>query len=167
MQVTVTIHEPWLNRPEDLRRIMALLAGLEIPPPGSASASEPQGYDPRGHRGAVRPGRASPGPAVEPAGSGRRLGTAGGGPRRGRPEGRQAIAGLGVEADPRPEGGTDRLRQEEGAAFEDRGMDPAAGRGGVPVRPGAIVLDPIVLPTPRADAFRGGFPRIGVPAPSM
>jgi hypothetical protein len=45
MQVTVTIHEAWLVRPEDLRRVMALLAGLEIPPPGSASASEPQGYD--------------------------------------------------------------------------------------------------------------------------
>jgi hypothetical protein len=36
-----------LARPEDLRRAMALLAGLEVPPPGSASASEPQGYDPR------------------------------------------------------------------------------------------------------------------------
>jgi hypothetical protein len=45
MQVTVTIHEAWLTRPEDLRRVMALLAGLEVPPPGSAS--EPQDYDPR------------------------------------------------------------------------------------------------------------------------
>jgi hypothetical protein len=45
MKVTVTIHEAWLARPEDLKRIMALLAGLEVPPPGSAP--EPQGYDPR------------------------------------------------------------------------------------------------------------------------
>ena len=45
MQVTVTIHETWLARPEDLRRVLALLAGLEIPPPGSAS--EPPGYAPR------------------------------------------------------------------------------------------------------------------------
>ena len=30
MQVTVTIHEAWLARPEDLRRVMALLAGLEV-----------------------------------------------------------------------------------------------------------------------------------------
>jgi hypothetical protein len=35
MQVTVQIHEAWLARPEDLRRIMAFLAGLEIPPPGA------------------------------------------------------------------------------------------------------------------------------------
>ena len=34
MEVTVTIHEAWLARPEDLRRVMALLAGLEIPPSG-------------------------------------------------------------------------------------------------------------------------------------
>jgi hypothetical protein len=36
-------------------------------------------------------------------------------------------------------------------------MDAPAGRGGVSVRPGAI--DPITLPTPRADAFRAGLPR--------
>jgi hypothetical protein len=34
MQVTVQIHEAWLARPEDLRRVMALLAGLEDPPSG-------------------------------------------------------------------------------------------------------------------------------------
>ena len=33
MQVTVQIHEAWLARPADLRRVMALLAGLEVPPP--------------------------------------------------------------------------------------------------------------------------------------
>jgi hypothetical protein len=37
-------------------------------------------------------------------------------------------------------------------------MDAPAGRGGLPVRPGAIGLDPIVLPTPRADAFRARLP---------
>ena len=36
MEVTVTIHEAWLARPEDLRRVMALLAGLEAPPPSGA-----------------------------------------------------------------------------------------------------------------------------------
>jgi hypothetical protein len=36
-------------------------------------------------------------------------------------------------------------------------MDPPAGRGGVSVRPGAI--EPITLPTPRADAFRAGLPQ--------
>ena len=34
MEVTVTIHETWLARPEDLRRVLALLAGLEVPPSG-------------------------------------------------------------------------------------------------------------------------------------
>jgi hypothetical protein len=51
MQVTVTIHESWLARPEDLRRVLALLAGLEIPPPRAASAptARPtaEAYDPR------------------------------------------------------------------------------------------------------------------------
>ena len=51
MQVTVTIHEAWLARPEDLRRVMALLAGLEVPPPGPAptKAARPtaETYDPR------------------------------------------------------------------------------------------------------------------------
>jgi hypothetical protein len=35
-------------------------------------------------------------------------------------------------------------------------MDAAAGRGRLPVRPGAI--EPIILPTPRADAFRARLP---------
>ena len=33
MEVSVTIHEAWLARPEDLRKVMALLAALEGPPP--------------------------------------------------------------------------------------------------------------------------------------
>jgi hypothetical protein len=41
MEFTVQIHEAWLARPEDLRRVMVLLAGLEIPPP-SASAGPRQ-----------------------------------------------------------------------------------------------------------------------------
>jgi hypothetical protein len=39
MQVTVSIHEAWFARPEDLRRVMALLAGLEIPPPGAGTGT--------------------------------------------------------------------------------------------------------------------------------
>ena len=39
MQVTVSIHEAWFARPEDLRRIMTLLAGLEIPPPGTGTST--------------------------------------------------------------------------------------------------------------------------------
>ena len=52
MQVSVTIHEAWLARLEDLRRIMALLAGLEIPPLGSgprqtapAPVPDPEDYE--------------------------------------------------------------------------------------------------------------------------
>ena len=37
MQVTVSIHEAWFARREDLRRVLALLAGLEIPPPGTVA----------------------------------------------------------------------------------------------------------------------------------
>ena len=37
MQITVMIHETWLNRPDELRRLLALLAGLEIPPPGAVA----------------------------------------------------------------------------------------------------------------------------------
>jgi hypothetical protein len=37
MQVTVTIHEAWLARPENLRKVMALLASLEGPPPGAGT----------------------------------------------------------------------------------------------------------------------------------
>ena len=51
MQVTVSIHEAWFARPEDLRRIMTLLAGLEIPPPGTGTAARPvavaEPHDPR------------------------------------------------------------------------------------------------------------------------
>src|SRR5262249_18156451 len=47
MQVTVTIHEAWFARPEDLRRVMALLAGLEIPPPGTAARPIAAPHDPR------------------------------------------------------------------------------------------------------------------------
>ena len=59
MQINVTIHEAWLARPEDLRRVMALLAGLEVPPPGAgprqaAPAATPdpeddeESFDPEG-----------------------------------------------------------------------------------------------------------------------
>ena len=47
MQVTVSIHEAWFARPEDLRRVLALLAGLEIPPPGTAARPVAEAYDPR------------------------------------------------------------------------------------------------------------------------
>ena len=51
MQVTVSIHEAWFARPEDLRRIMALLAGLEVPPPGTGTTARPvavaEPHDPR------------------------------------------------------------------------------------------------------------------------
>ena len=95
MQVTVTIHEAWLARPEDLRRVMAILAGLEVPPPGPAAtdrpAVKPQGYDPReDYEEPFYPeGRA---PARPRAGSGRRLGITGGGPDEDAPrDGRQLL----------------------------------------------------------------------------
>jgi hypothetical protein len=47
MQVTVTIHETWLTRPDELRRLLALLAALESPPPGTADRPVAQRHDPR------------------------------------------------------------------------------------------------------------------------
>jgi hypothetical protein len=51
MQVTVSIHEAWFARPEDFRRVLALLAGLEVPPPGTGMAAWPVAvgapHDPR------------------------------------------------------------------------------------------------------------------------
>jgi hypothetical protein len=76
MQVTVTIHESWLARPEDLRRVMALLAGLEVPPPSGGSsrqtapASDPEDYEepfyPEEHAPARPTARPDRGDAWEP-----------------------------------------------------------------------------------------------------
>jgi hypothetical protein len=67
MQVSVTIHEAWLARPEDLRRLMALLAGLEGPPPGAGPRQTAPGpeddeepFDPEG-RAPARPSGRYPG----------------------------------------------------------------------------------------------------------
>lgn len=50
MRLTIEIHDGWLGRPEDLRKILTTLAGLECPPAGSGprpvSPASPA-YDPR------------------------------------------------------------------------------------------------------------------------
>ena len=59
MRLTIEIHDAWLSRPEDLRQVMALLAGLEDPPTGTGSAgpgeereeSPDPGRRPRGRNG--------------------------------------------------------------------------------------------------------------------
>ena len=78
MQVTVQIHEAWLARPEDLRRVMALLAGLEVPPPAgvgprqtaAAPAAAPEDYEepfyPEEHAPARPSARPDRGDAWEP-----------------------------------------------------------------------------------------------------
>jgi hypothetical protein len=76
MQVTVQIHEAWLSRPEDLRRVMALLAGLEVPPPSGAGprqtapAADPENYEepfyPEEHAPARPTARPDRGDAWEP-----------------------------------------------------------------------------------------------------
>jgi hypothetical protein len=38
MRLTIEIHDAWLARPEDLRKILATLAGLEDPPTGTGPA---------------------------------------------------------------------------------------------------------------------------------
>ena len=176
MQVSVTIHQAWLARPDDLRRLMALLAGLEIPPPPMAAGEarpvpaahhpspathEEEDSCPEGHAPARTPSRPDRGDAL--GAPGRRAG-----PRRA--DRREAVPRLGVEAGPGHERPADRLREEEGAALEDRRMDAAAGRGGVPVRPRpAAIYDPLTEPcppTPRADAFaRIGLGMVPAKAP--
>jgi hypothetical protein len=77
MEVTVQIHEAWLARPEDLRRVMALLAGLEGPPPGTgprqtaaAPAPDPEddeeSFDPEERAPARSSSRPDRGDAWEP-----------------------------------------------------------------------------------------------------
>ena len=165
MEVSVTIHEAWLARPEDLRKVMALLAGLEGPRRARPSADGPGPRPPtpttmrrsRTRKGVPRPG-------------GSRIGATPGSPSPGRgrqPAGRRRqLLGWAVEAGPRPEGDADRLREEEGAAHQDRRMDPAPGRGGLSVRPGETGAAPPIdprqgsrpVPTPRADAWRARMP---------
>ena len=41
MKITIEIHDGWLGRPEDLRKILATIAGLECPPGGRPA------HDPR------------------------------------------------------------------------------------------------------------------------
>ena len=45
MKLTIEIHDAWLGRPEDLRKILATLAGLECPPTGGAGPRP--AHDPR------------------------------------------------------------------------------------------------------------------------
>jgi hypothetical protein len=48
MQLTIEIHDAWLSRPDDLRRALALLTGLEDPPTGTGPADRT--HDPREER---------------------------------------------------------------------------------------------------------------------
>jgi hypothetical protein len=43
MQLTIEIHDAWLSRPDELRRVLALLAGLEDPPTGTGPADRAHG----------------------------------------------------------------------------------------------------------------------------
>jgi hypothetical protein len=119
-----------LARPEDLRRVLALLAGLEIPPPGSAPATaarppaEPQGYDPREY-------------IEEPF----------------DPEGRAP-----ARPSNRPDRGDAWEPPLEG--MKDEGGRMNGGPAGLPdssFSPHPFSL-PTRLPTPRADAFRSRLP---------
>jgi hypothetical protein len=48
MRLTIEIHAAWPGLPEDLRRVQALLAGLEDPPTGTGPPART--HDPRGQR---------------------------------------------------------------------------------------------------------------------
>ena len=56
MKITIEIHDDWLGRPEDLRKILATIAGLEDPPTGTGPADRPHGphEEPSGPEGPLR-----------------------------------------------------------------------------------------------------------------
>ena len=171
MQVTVTIHEAWLARPEDLRRILAAARrlGESRRPRREVLGRRPRPPTPTTMR-SRSPGRASPGPDGSRTGATTwEPGASDDEPDQDAPTDGRQLLGWAVEAGARPEGDADRLRQEEGPALEDRGMDPAAGRGGVPVRPRpAAIYDPLTEPcppTPRAEAFAAGLGNLPAQAP--
>ena len=145
MQITIDIHDAWLGRPEDLRKILATIAGLECPPtaparcrPAAGRAAGPR--PPRGPGGAIRPGRPAPGPQRQrPVPGGRRPqadSQANDDQRRGGPADRRPAApGLGGQAGARRQGPGDRGGQEAGISLEDPRLDAPAGRGGLPDGP--------------------------------
>ena len=45
MKLTIEIHDGWLGRPEDLRKILTTLAGLECPPAGTGAGPRPARED--------------------------------------------------------------------------------------------------------------------------
>jgi hypothetical protein len=48
MKITIEIHDGWLGRPEDLRKILATIAGLEGPPAAGGAVAGPRpAHDPR------------------------------------------------------------------------------------------------------------------------
>ena len=171
MKITIEIHDGWLGRPEDLRKILATIAGLECPPVGRCRpAAGPR--SPRGPGGAVRPGRPAPGPQRQRTVPGERRPQPGErrrpGRRGGPADGRPAAPGLGGQAGARRQGPGDRGGQEAGIPLEDPRLDAAAGRGGLPDRPrprphvavihtggGNFLIIP--NPMPRALEARGGL----------
>ena len=48
MKITIEIHDSWLGRPEDLRKILATIAGLEDPPTGTGTGPADRPHGPHG-----------------------------------------------------------------------------------------------------------------------
>jgi hypothetical protein len=69
MRLTIEIHDAWLARPEDLRKILTTLAGLEDPPPQKAEGrrlkAESNGAGPDGSA-PIQPSAFSPQPSRYP-----------------------------------------------------------------------------------------------------
>ena len=176
MKITIEIHDAWLGRPEDLRKILATIAGLECPPTGAGAGprrAEPPAHDPREDleepfdpeerpRGRNGNGRYPGDDDRSQASDDHRR--RGGGPA----DGRAAAPGLGGQAGARRQGPGDRGRQEAGIPLEDPRLDAPAGRGGVSdgprPRPHVAVIHTgggnflmIPNPMPRALEARGGL----------
>ena len=168
MKITIEIHDGWLGRPEDLRKILATIAGLECPPTGAVQARGRPTIPARTWRSRSTR-KTGPGAATERAvpgerrpQPGERRPRRGGGPADRRP----AAPGLGRQAGARRQGPGDLGGQEAGIPLEDPRLDAAAGRGGLPGRPRPRVAvihtgggNFLVLPDPmpRALEARGGL----------
>ena len=140
MRLTIEIHDGWLGRPEDLRKILTTLGGLECPPTGAGARggpSRPPTIPARTWRSRSTR-KTGPGAATATDGTrgtttaARRATTSrGGGPA----DGRAAAPGLGGQAGARRQGPGDRGRQEAGISLADPRLDAPAGRGGLPDGP--------------------------------
>ena len=143
MKITIEIHDSWLGRPEDLRKILATIAGLEDPPAGTGPADRPHGPhgEPSGTEGPPRGrnGRYSGDDDRSQASRDDDIDEEG---EEDPPTDGRQLLGWVRQAGARRQGEGHRLRQEAGIPGPGGRLEAGPGRCGVPVRPVAAVPIP-------------------------